>query len=200
MFKLLVLSCLLFSCLADPFGLPSWLREGGRHRQRGCADRAEGWRACARRNGSEALAPHSGDCSLFYYCSGLSRPVCRQCPAGLHFNPQLQVCDWPAEVNCTPRPPRPPRPPRGNGTTTDAPAANYTSTTPDNSTFRTSSSEILSSSSEPAPSTSELPSNATDYPSNGTDYPSNGTYNYYNSTDSPANSSSGWYDFWSWGR
>ncbi|KAJ8724689.1 hypothetical protein PYW08_016163 [Mythimna loreyi] len=119
MFKLLVLSCLLFSCLADPFGLPSWLRESARRLRhpRGCADRGEGWRACARLNDSSALAPHGSDCSVFFYCSAQGRPACRRCPAGLHFNPQLQVCDWPSEVNCTSRPPRPPRPPRGNDTT-----------------------------------------------------------------------------------
>lgn len=98
------------------------LREAGRrHRYpRGCADRAEGWRACARLNDTETLAPHGHDCSLFFYCrSPGARPACRKCPAGLHFNPQLQVCDWPDNVECNPRPPRPSRPPRPqpNGTT-----------------------------------------------------------------------------------
>ncbi|KAJ8723100.1 hypothetical protein PYW08_003012 [Mythimna loreyi] len=102
MFKLLVLSCLLVGCLAEPFLFPSWLSEAGRSFRRGCADRAEGWRACARLEDSSALAPHGYDCGAFFYCSGLGRPVCRRCPAGLHFSPELQVCDWPSNVHCNP--------------------------------------------------------------------------------------------------
>uniref|UniRef100_A0A2A4JGS2 Chitin-binding type-2 domain-containing protein n=1 Tax=Heliothis virescens TaxID=7102 RepID=A0A2A4JGS2_HELVI len=121
MFKLLVLSCLVATCLAGPFHLPSWIHW---RPPRGCADRAAGWVACAHVNGTAALAPHPHDCRLFYYCSSVLRPICRRCPLGLHFNPELQVCDWPNNVNCTATPPPRPTRPAHNATTpvpTDAP-------------------------------------------------------------------------------
>ncbi|XP_063238755.1 sushi, von Willebrand factor type A, EGF and pentraxin domain-containing protein 1-like [Bacillus rossius redtenbacheri] len=43
--------------------------------------------------------PHQADCGLFYSCSW-GRPVLMHCPAGLHFNPALQVCDWPWRAAC----------------------------------------------------------------------------------------------------
>ncbi|XP_049692838.2 uncharacterized protein LOC110378260 [Helicoverpa armigera] len=128
MFKLLVLSCLVATVLAGPFHLPPWIRDGWNRRPpRGCADRAAGRAACAQVNATAALAPHPHYCRLFYYCSAVLRPACRRCPLGLHFNPELQVCDWPNNVNCTATPP--PRPPRPchNATTpvpsTDAPSS-----------------------------------------------------------------------------
>lgn len=41
----------------------------------------------------EAMFPHEADCSMFYKCNW-GTPVLMQCPDGLHFNPQINVCDW----------------------------------------------------------------------------------------------------------
>ncbi|KAK9686833.1 Chitin binding Peritrophin-A domain [Popillia japonica] len=45
------------------------------------------------------LLPHASDCSKFYICIG-GEPIVQSCPAGLLFNPQLMVCDWPQYVQC----------------------------------------------------------------------------------------------------
>lgn len=51
---------------------------------------------------NDALLPHPDDCQLFYYCvSPGHAPVCRQCPAGLHFSPTEHVCDEPGHAGCT---------------------------------------------------------------------------------------------------
>ena len=43
---------------------------------------------------------HDKDCSLFYHCNhGITYE--KECPAGLHFNPDDQACDWPSNVNCS---------------------------------------------------------------------------------------------------
>ncbi|XP_015594846.1 peritrophin-1 [Cephus cinctus] len=44
--------------------------------------------------------PHPTNCNLFYTCSG-GWPILSSCPAGLHFNAELEVCDWPDSANCT---------------------------------------------------------------------------------------------------
>ncbi|XP_039763479.1 peritrophin-1-like [Pararge aegeria] len=50
---------------------------------------------------SDNLVPHPDDCQLFYYCvTAYLPPICRQCPAGLHFNPQKHVCDLPEQAGC----------------------------------------------------------------------------------------------------
>ncbi|XP_071053320.1 peritrophin-1-like [Onthophagus taurus] len=54
---------------------------------------------------------HSTDPTKFYYCVW-GTPVLFTCPAGLHFNITLGVCDWPAA------PPVPPTPPTTTETTT----------------------------------------------------------------------------------
>ncbi|PSN38749.1 hypothetical protein C0J52_16956 [Blattella germanica] len=45
------------------------------------------------------MFPNPANCSLFYMCSN-GVPYSMSCPAGLHFNPALNVCDWPYNVNC----------------------------------------------------------------------------------------------------
>ncbi|XP_047996358.1 LOW QUALITY PROTEIN: mucin-2-like [Leguminivora glycinivorella] len=45
------------------------------------------------------LLPVEGDCNGFYYCVW-GELVLRACPATLHFNKDLQVCDWPANAGC----------------------------------------------------------------------------------------------------
>ncbi|XP_049957899.1 chondroitin proteoglycan-2-like [Schistocerca serialis cubense] len=44
--------------------------------------------------------PDSQNCSLFYKCDHAA-PVLFVCPDGLHFNPTLEVCDWPDNAGCT---------------------------------------------------------------------------------------------------
>ncbi|XP_046994269.1 chitin-binding domain protein cbd-1-like [Schistocerca americana] len=44
--------------------------------------------------------PHASNCSQFCKCDH-GKPVTFDCPAGLHFNPTLEVCDWPENAGCT---------------------------------------------------------------------------------------------------
>ncbi|KAG8229164.1 hypothetical protein J437_LFUL009234 [Ladona fulva] len=46
-----------------------------------------------------SLLPDSSDCSSFYQCVW-GQPVHMKCPDDLYFNPKLQVCDWPWNVEC----------------------------------------------------------------------------------------------------
>ncbi|GFR09421.1 peritrophin-1 [Trichonephila clavata] len=51
------------------------------------------------RTDKTVLVPHPNDCSKFFMCdSGFS--YLKACPAGLHFNPALQSCDYPSNVPC----------------------------------------------------------------------------------------------------
>ena len=43
---------------------------------------------------------HDKSCSRFYQCHQ-GRTWDMPCPGGLHFNPKIEVCDWPANVGCT---------------------------------------------------------------------------------------------------
>ncbi|KAJ8714654.1 hypothetical protein PYW07_002879 [Mythimna separata] len=45
------------------------------------------------------LLPHETDCNAFYYCVWGSLVETR-CPATLHFNRDIQVCDWPRDAGC----------------------------------------------------------------------------------------------------
>ena len=47
------------------------------------------------------LLPNPADCSTFYSCSN-GVPILMHCPGGLHFNAELDVCDWPRNVRCIP--------------------------------------------------------------------------------------------------
>ncbi|XP_063540058.1 peritrophin-1-like, partial [Cydia strobilella] len=46
------------------------------------------------------LLPVEGDCNGFYYCVW-GELVLSKCAPGLHFNRELQVCDWPENAGCT---------------------------------------------------------------------------------------------------
>lgn len=49
------------------------------------------------------LVPVVGDCTKFCYCqyfSNQGKNHIENCPGGLHFNPKLQVCDWPLNAGC----------------------------------------------------------------------------------------------------
>ncbi|XP_066992786.2 DNA topoisomerase 1-like [Anabrus simplex] len=43
--------------------------------------------------------PDSKDCTKFWRCDHAT-PKQESCPSGLHFNPKLQVCDWPNRAGC----------------------------------------------------------------------------------------------------
>lgn len=45
------------------------------------------------------LKPYPGYCSRYYECSGVYLSV-QDCPNGLWFNEDRQLCDWPELVNC----------------------------------------------------------------------------------------------------
>merc|ERR1711962_845977 len=44
--------------------------------------------------------PNPEDCGSFYMCSADGTPVLMPCPSGLHWNSNLNVCDWPDRVQC----------------------------------------------------------------------------------------------------
>ncbi|XP_061381295.1 uncharacterized protein LOC116774399 [Danaus plexippus] len=68
-----------------------------------CIDNSTTPLSCKNVDNEDGLVPHPDDCELFYYCpSPKSKPVCRQCPAQLHFNPIKRVCDNPEDAGCQP--------------------------------------------------------------------------------------------------
>merc|ERR1712227_23265 len=50
-------------------------------------------------DGLPVFIPHPTDCGLYYQCAG-SWPVLMECPPGLYFDPTLNVCNWPDNVDC----------------------------------------------------------------------------------------------------
>uniref|UniRef100_A0AAR5P6D9 Chitin-binding type-2 domain-containing protein n=2 Tax=Dendroctonus ponderosae TaxID=77166 RepID=A0AAR5P6D9_DENPD len=48
---------------------------------------------------SNGMFPHTSECGKFFSCTPWG-PVLMHCPAGLHFNPQLHICDWPNRAGC----------------------------------------------------------------------------------------------------
>lgn len=47
--------------------------------------------------------PNIYDCNSFYVCKN-NVPMLQRCDAALVFDPALETCNWPAEVNCVPEP------------------------------------------------------------------------------------------------
>lgn len=45
--------------------------------------------------------PNPSDCSSYCRCDW-GNAVWVACPDGLHFNAELEVCDWPANAGCDP--------------------------------------------------------------------------------------------------
>nr|XP_037284871.1 uncharacterized protein LOC119177784 isoform X3 [Rhipicephalus microplus] len=45
------------------------------------------------------LFRHPTDCNLFVHCSNFV-PFIKKCPANLHFNEKIMVCDWPYRAGC----------------------------------------------------------------------------------------------------
>ena len=52
---------------------------------------------------ADGLHPNPTDCNKFLSCANGKQWI-MDCPAGLHFNPELLVCDWPENANCSPTP------------------------------------------------------------------------------------------------
>ena len=50
-------------------------------------------------DGDAVFVPTPQDCSLYYECVGRI-PVLMSCPAGLYFDPKINVCNWPEYVDC----------------------------------------------------------------------------------------------------
>ena len=50
-------------------------------------------------DGYAVFVSHTYDCSLFYECVDLT-PVLMSCPAGLHFDSRINVCNWPEYADC----------------------------------------------------------------------------------------------------
>lgn len=66
-------------------------------------------------DGSSVYIPHPTDCSLYYQCVD-SVPVQMACHPPLFFDPELNVCNWPELVDCSPEEETSP-PPDGEETT-----------------------------------------------------------------------------------
>lgn len=49
--------------------------------------------------GTTVLLPNPEDCSSYFSCSN-GVAILLRCPDGLHFNPELDVCDWPNPDRC----------------------------------------------------------------------------------------------------
>lgn len=60
---------------------------------------AQGSRCPLNNDGLAVHIPHETECTLFYKCNW-GNAVLQSCPAGLHFNQALQVCDWPWRADC----------------------------------------------------------------------------------------------------
>ena len=56
---------------------------------------------CPEGNDGYTAVPNPNDCGSFYKCDW-GNPIYFDCPEGLHFNAELQVCDWPANAGCDP--------------------------------------------------------------------------------------------------
>merc|ERR1719259_138813 len=53
-------------------------------------------------DGFPVFIPHPSECNLYYMCAGLT-PVLMSCPGELFFDPSLNVCNWPDQVDCQPQ-------------------------------------------------------------------------------------------------
>ncbi|XP_058125642.1 peritrophin-1-like [Anopheles ziemanni] len=43
---------------------------------------------------------HESECGKYYICDPYGVPLLQECPAGLHWNPLVNYCDFPANVPC----------------------------------------------------------------------------------------------------
>lgn len=49
---------------------------------------------------NEVFLPHASDCTKYYICTWGGVPVVQNCPAGLHWNKNVNQCDWPGLAKC----------------------------------------------------------------------------------------------------
>ena len=89
-----------------PFTLTKWIFFESPEAMRGAiimaSDPSEGCKlvSCPPENGQFALhLPNPLDCASFCKCDW-GEAHYFGCPPGLHFNAELQVCDWPEQANC----------------------------------------------------------------------------------------------------
>lgn len=100
--------------------------------------------------------PYTGHCELFCHCANDGNWK-KECPAGLEFNPTLQVCDWPYAAGCT----------QESSSSTDSSTSesstvdSSTNTTPDLSSSTESSTETTSEASSSTESSTESTSEST---------------------------------------
>lgn len=98
------------------------------------------------------------DCNAYYQCVR-GEYLIRRCPPNLHFNAELQVCDYPSEANCVELPVEPttPKPTSTEPTTSTAvPTKTTTSTTPVPTTPNTTTTPE-STTSKPSSTTTSRP-------------------------------------------
>ncbi|XP_046994268.1 mucin-19-like [Schistocerca americana] len=100
--------------------------------------------------------PHATNCSQFCKCDH-GKPVTFDCPAGLHFNPTLEVCDWPDQAGCS-----------GGSASTAAPSS---STAAPTSAATTAAPTAAPSSSTAAPTSAATTAAPTAAPSSSTAAP-----------------------------
>lgn len=98
----------------------------------------------------EEHTQHPYSCERFLKCSN-GEFIEMFCPDGLHFNPEVSVCDWPANVNCTSNS----EPPINWDSTTDP---SWSETTP--SIDITTSNNTISTPEDPAETTPNFTSSA----------------------------------------
>lgn len=56
---------------------------------------------CPKQNGQYVdFLTDSKECTVYYMCNW-GTAIKMACPSGLHFNPTLNVCDWPNKAGCT---------------------------------------------------------------------------------------------------
>jgi len=48
---------------------------------------------------SSTFFPHPNDCGWFFHCSN-GVAFCKPCPADLHWNVQMETCDFPENAEC----------------------------------------------------------------------------------------------------
>ena len=74
--------------------------------------------------------PHPNNCHYFIHCDAGGQPICKICPAELHFSNVTKNCEWPAEAGCegAPDPGPGPTPATAPPTTTEPPTTTVSTT------------------------------------------------------------------------
>ncbi|XP_029669076.1 uncharacterized protein LOC115238965 [Formica exsecta] len=125
--------------------------------------------------------PHENDCTKFYSCHMGTKGKPLDCPFmdkngnRLHFNPVLQVCDWPWNAECQIRSTSTPMTPTSSLIPPISPSSSLTTiSSPSPSTSPTSSSNSPTTSTVP-PNSSTPPTSSSSFPTTSTLPPSSST-------------------------